>query len=383
MDDFPAGLAMPGPRRPRLSVVIPVHNGGRAFERCLRGLRASTWTDYELIVVDDGSADGSAALAQAYGARVLRNSRARGPASARNVGVEAATTPLIFFLDSDVIPHPDTLARALARFDDQPNLSALFGSYDDSPPDQGFVSRYRNLLHHYVHQQGDFHDDARPAHTFWTGCGMIRKADFLALGGFDPDLYRRPAIEDIELGYRLTRAGYKIVLARDVQVAHLKRWTLPVVLKTDLFQRGIPWMLLLLRSGMPEKDLNVSPAQRLSVAATGLSLIGLAESPIHPPALAISAACVGLTIVLNHRFYRFLASRGGLPFALTSIPLHQMYFLCCGLSVVMAWIYWHIPMSLLGERHARLVRQRPDPARSRVPAPWHARLRGGLLRRRS
>ncbi|MFO0956098.1 MAG: glycosyltransferase family A protein [Isosphaeraceae bacterium] len=382
MDDYPAGLAMPGPRRPRLSVVIPVHNGGRAFERCLRGLRASTWTEYELIVVDDGSADGSAALAQAYGARVLRNSRARGPASARNVGVEAASTPLIFFLDSDVIPHPDTLARAFARFEAQPTLSALFGSYDDNPPDQGPVSRYRNLLHHYVHQQGEFLDDARPAHTFWTGCGVIRKDDFLALGGFDPDLYRRPAIEDIELGYRLTRAGYRILLARDVQVAHLKRWTLPVVLKTDLFQRGIPWMLLLLRSGMPEKDLNVSPAQRLSVAATGLALLGLAEAPINPPALAASAACVALTIALNHRFYRFLASRGGARFALLSIPLHQMYFFCCGLSVVMAWIYFHIPMTLLGERHARLVRQRPDSARARVPAPWHLRLKRRLLRRR-
>ncbi len=56
-----------------------------------------------------------------------------------------------------------------------PALTALFGSYDDAPAAPGLVSQYRNLLHHFVHQQGVFRDEIRPAHTFWTGCGMIRR----------------------------------------------------------------------------------------------------------------------------------------------------------------------------------------------------------------
>ena len=71
MDEFPAGPASPRPRRPPLSVVIPVNNGGRDFERCLRGLRDSTWSDYELVVVDDGSTDGTAAMAESFGATPL------------------------------------------------------------------------------------------------------------------------------------------------------------------------------------------------------------------------------------------------------------------------------------------------------------------------
>ncbi len=59
----------------------------------------------------------------------------------------------------------------MARFEADPGLAALFGSYDDSPAAPGLVSQYRNLLHHFVHQQGAFLDDTRPAHTFWTGCG--------------------------------------------------------------------------------------------------------------------------------------------------------------------------------------------------------------------
>src|SRR5215213_2550982 len=99
MDDFPAGPTGPGPRRPPLSVVIPVRDGGHDFDRCLRGLRASSWTDFELVVVDDGSTDGSVAVAEAFGATVVRHDRPRGPAAARNTGAQAASAPLVFFLD--------------------------------------------------------------------------------------------------------------------------------------------------------------------------------------------------------------------------------------------------------------------------------------------
>src|SRR5947209_6952463 len=115
MDDVPPGPTAPGPRGPALAVVIPVHNGGRDFGRCLRRLRESRGTAFELVVVDDGSTDGSADLAAAAGARVLRHDRPRGPASARNAGAEAATADLVFFLDADVAVHPETLARAAAR----------------------------------------------------------------------------------------------------------------------------------------------------------------------------------------------------------------------------------------------------------------------------
>src|SRR5215211_1425707 len=154
MDDFPAGPTSPGPQRPPLSVVIPVRNGGHNFDRCLRGLRASSWTDFELVVVDDGSVDGSAAVARAFGARVVRHEQPLGPAAARNAGAEAARASLVFFLDSDVVLHPDALDLAVARLDADPGLAALFGSYDDRPEARGLVSRFRNLLHHYIHQQG-------------------------------------------------------------------------------------------------------------------------------------------------------------------------------------------------------------------------------------
>lgn len=362
MDDFPAGPTSPGPRRPPLSVVIPVRNGGLDFERCLRGLRDSTWTDFELVVVDDGSTDDSAALAESFGARVVRHERSLGPAAARNTGAEAASGAVVFFLDADVVLHPESLARAMHRLSAQAELTALFGSYDDAPSAPGLVSRFRNLLHHYIHQRGEFHDGARPVHTFWTGCGAIRRQAFLELGGFDPQLYRRPAIEDIELGYRLTRAGYRIELVRDVLATHLKRWTLWDVCRTDIFRRGVPWMLLLWRAKVRETDLNVSPSQRLCVAATGLGLLALPAALWTPAALAVSPLVLLAIIALNLDFYRFLAARRGARFAAASVWPHAVYYCCCGASVILATIWYHL------SRRRRLPAEEPWPAHGRADA---------------
>jgi glycosyltransferase involved in cell wall biosynthesis len=371
MDDFPAGLASPGPRGPRLSVVIPVHNGAIDLKRCLRRLRDSPGIEYELIVVDDGSTDDSAEVAEAFGARIIRHEVPRGPAAARNTGALAALAPIIFFLDADVAVHPDTLARAARRFDAGLGIDALFGSYDDRPEGRGLVSQYRNLLHHFVHQRGQFQDDIRPARTFWTGCGAIRKAIFLDLGGFDPRIYRRPAIEDIELGYRINRAGGSIVLARDVQATHLKRWTFLGMIRTDIFQRGVPWMLLMLRSKVAETDLNVDRAGRLSVAATGVAGLAVIASPFFPILGLLAVACLAAIVGLNRDFYGFLSRTKGRWFAVASIPLHLVYFACCGTSVILAAVLWH---GWLARAESRLAtetagrRLRRDVPASKVPS---------------
>ena len=375
MDDFPAGPTGPGPRRPPLSVVVPVRDGARELGRCLRGLRDSSWADYELIVVDDGSTDGSAEVAATFGARVVRQMPSKGPASARNLGVTLATAPIVFFLDADVVPHREALGRALRRLDADPGLAALFGSYDDRPAAPGLVSQYRNLLHHYIHQRGEFEADARQVRTFWTGCGAIRRRAFLDLGGFDPHLYRRPAIEDIELGYRLSRAGLRIVLARDVLATHLKHWSLFEVVRTDIFRRGVPWMLLLKRSKVAESDLNVSLSQRASVASTGLGILALLGTPWLPGLLVVALACLVAILGLNLDFYRFLAGRKGRAFAAASVPLHIVYFCCCGLSVAIAEAILRLP----GRRATTSVRpanRRPDPeTEAAIPMPKRARTR--------
>ena len=134
MDDVPAGPASPGPRRPPLSVVIPVHNGGRDFERCLRRLRDSLRADYELIVVDDGSTDGSAALAESFGAGSSATRRRWARPRPGTPGPRPRRPPL------DLLPRRRRRRPPRRRSPGPwpgsrptPASPALFGSYDDAP----------------------------------------------------------------------------------------------------------------------------------------------------------------------------------------------------------------------------------------------------------
>lgn len=243
-----------------ISVIVPVYNSARYLAQCLTSLAASTVPVHECIVVDDGSTDDSAETARSYGARVLATGGRSGPAHARNIGAENATGDILFFLDADVCVQPGTVAKVAEAFAGDPELDALIGSYDTTPAEPDFLSQYRNLMHCFVHHHG-----RREASTFWTGCGAVRREVFLRHGGFSR-AYQRPAIEDIELGYRMRRAGCRMVLDPDIQVKHLKRWTFWGLVKTDILDRGIPWTELILSDGHMPNDLNLQLSQRVSVA---------------------------------------------------------------------------------------------------------------------
>jgi hypothetical protein len=312
-----------------LSIVVPVYNGAATVTECVTVLRAALADRDELIVVDDGSTDASAARAEAAGARVVLQPANRGQAAARNAGARLARGDVLVFVDADVVVAPDAIERVRRTFAAHPEIAAVFGSYDDRPRAPGVVSQYRNLLHHYVHQNG-----AAEAFSFWAGCGAVRRAAFEQIGGFDERDWRR-AIEDIELGYRLRAAGHRILLDHDLRCTHLKRWTLVSVLRTDLQLRAVPWTRLLLESPETARDLNLTWAQRASVALVGLGLaavlLGMRWSSLLPLGLTALAAVV----LLNRDFYAFLARRHGVGFALASIPLHLLYFVCSGVGF--AW----------------------------------------------
>jgi glycosyltransferase involved in cell wall biosynthesis len=250
-----------------ISVVIPVYNSADRLRSCLEHLRESTFTDFETIVVDDGSTDRSAAVAEEFGAKVFETGRRSGPAYARNLGASKAAGEILFFIDADVCVYPYTVARVHANFHQDPELAAVIGSYDDLPEAQDFLSLYRNLMHCYVHHQA-----RRDACTFWSGCGAIRKSVFLEYSGFDVS-YDRPAIEDIELGYRMTRDHRKMLLDTSILVKHLKRWSFLNLVKTDIMDRGIPWTELILRDRFLPNDLNLQLSQRVSVALVFLLIV--------------------------------------------------------------------------------------------------------------
>ena len=307
-----------------------------------------------------------------------------GPASARNLAARQASGALLIFFDADVVPHPQTLGRLRAALENDPALDAIIGAYDDAPYCQQFLSQYRNLQHCFVHRRG-----RRAAFTFWTGCGAVRRASFLAQGGF-LESYDKPSIEDIEFGARLIRAGGSIALDPAIQVKHLKSWTFRGMVRTDIFQRAVPWTELIVREGRLPNDLNLATGQRVSAAlallapvavavgvflagprllATSMGTIWIAlaafwiESPRRmvtgvlwlattaliwrsgqplehsaiPPAIA-AAAFTGAGLAVNLAFFRFLARRRGLAFAAAAAPFFLLYLAYSSLTFAIVWL---------------------------------------------
>jgi len=255
-----------------------------------------------VIVCDDGSEDGSGPLAASLGACVLRLDPSRGPAAARNRGAHAAQGEILVFADADVRVHADTLSRLVSALDD-PSVAAAFGSYDDAPAGPSWVSLYKNLAHHYVHQRS--RDEAS---TFWAGCGAVRRQVFLDLGGFD-EAYRRPSIEDVELGYRLRHAGHRIRLVREAQVTHLKTWTLSSWLLSDLRDRAIPWTRLLRGGRALPLDLNFTLPDRIALALVGAASLFVVLSPWQPALLVPGLACLLGSSVLDGGLVSFAAGK--------------------------------------------------------------------------
>ena len=309
-----------------ICVIIPVYNGGPSFRKCLASVKALLPPPIEVIVVGDGDTDGSSQFAQEFGVNVLRFSSPGGPARARNFGASRAKGEIVFFVDADVTLPSDAIGRVAKVFQQEPDLAALFGSYDDDPGETNFLSQYRNLLHHYVHQNG-----REDASTFWGACGAIRREIFLAMGGFD-EMYVTPSIEDIELGYRLKRAGYPIRLCRSLQVKHWKRWELCSMLKADFFQRALPWTDLILRDRNCINDLNTGMSGRASVLLTFGLLCALAVSPWHPPALGVAGVMALALLILNGPLYLFFLRKRGVRFVLRVIPWHWLYFIYSGIG---------------------------------------------------
>lgn len=309
-----------------ISVIIPVHDGGPGFRKCLLSLANVLPPSTEVIVVADGDADGSGRVAEEFGAKVLKIPEPQGPARARNLGAQTAQGDILFFIDADVMVPSDAICQIEATFRSNPPLTALFGSYDDEPGEDNFLSQYKNLFHHYVHQMSQ-----EEASTFWSGCGAIRRKVFMELGGFD-ESYRKPCIEDIELGYRLKRAGYRIQLSKKLQVKHLKRWDVRGLLKSDFFDRALPWTELILRDRRFINDLNLRFSSRLSALLTYVFLLALIGGVWWSGFFAVAGMSSFSLFIINKPLYQYFLDKRGLWFTTKTIPWHWFYYFYSGLA---------------------------------------------------
>lgn len=204
---------------PPLTTIVPVRDGGDDLGPLVARLRELG----EVIVVDDGSRDGSALRARAAGARVLANRGAPGPAGARNTGLAQASTELVAFIDADCLPDSDWASGLAALLAEDPRLAVAAPRVRGLPGDD-FIARYETGASPLdMGPDPSLVGPGRRVGFVPSAALVARRSALLEIGGFDE---ARRVGEDVDLVLRLLVGGWRIRYAPELQVAHRSRATL-------------------------------------------------------------------------------------------------------------------------------------------------------------
>ena len=305
---------------PSVTVIVPAYNAEATLPACLAALGRMTYPASEVLVFSDGSTDRTLEIAEASGARVIRNNGLpRGPAHGRNAAAREATSDLLLFVDADVVIGEECLEKLVAAMQEH-DAAAAFASYDDAPASTRLAGLYANLRHHFTHQHS-----AQEATTFWSGVGLIGRQLFLDLGGYDEAQFAHPSIEDVELGMRLKAAGHRIRLVPEALAKHCKDWSLWRVWHTDVVRRALPWSRLLMQGKTEGADLNLSSAERIKALASVGTFATLIAALLVPLSLLLAAALFACYYYLNRRFFGVLRANLTTGQWIRAVLLHLCY----------------------------------------------------------
>ena len=261
-------------------MIVPVYNGAAQITRCLDALAVQSDPAFEIVVVDDGSTDGTRRSVDAWTRshpdirlQVVTQPNA-GPAAARNAGAALATADLLLFTDADCVPSPAWVEAFTHAFAGENPPAAAMGSYlslQSSPAARfsqlEFEERYALMAR-------------RPAIDFVaTYSAAYRRAIFLAAGGFDSS-FRRANNEDTELAYRLSAQGQRMLFVPQARVYHEHDENWRAYMRTKI-GRGY-WRMAVYRKH-PEKSLKDSYTPqllKLQLPLALLALLGMAAAPL-------------------------------------------------------------------------------------------------------
>ena len=302
-------------RRPSLTVVVCCYNGAEGLEATLAALKAQTVAEQvDILVVDDGSTDGSADVARGAGARVVVHPINQGLAAARNTGLRSALGDLVAFTDDDCLPEPRWLECLLDAVERHPGafawggpavavespgwVSAYLRHADPMAPlerslldDDGFVHRLRQYL---LRNGAQAPAGEREVASVAGANMMLRRELALEIGGYDERF--RFGGEEEELFRRVVRAGHQVVFVPDAQVRHRYLGTLSdTIRRSRAYGRGNARM----RAKHPDLLPTIYPAPVL--------VAGLLAGGIRRPALMLVA--VVLPQVLFSRWVRKAATQ--------------------------------------------------------------------------
>ena len=293
-----------------ISVIIPIHNGSVTIARCLEAALASRYPTFEVVVVDDCSADDSVAIIKRFACKLLRLDKPSGASKARNIGALNSQGDILFFTDADCLLQKDTLSVLNRTLSEKGPDSIIGGTYTPVPYDGGFFSVFQSIFIHYSETKKPKAPDYIATHAMAMDAVVFKK-----IGGFSEDFL--PILEDVELSHRLRKSGCKLVINPDIMVQHIFNYTLFGSLRNAV-KKSMYWTIyslnkgdLLADSGTASFELKCNVVSHFINLSLLLLWISLSKSVFLYLALSVS----GCNILINRRLLKTFFQIKGLKFA--------------------------------------------------------------------
>jgi len=294
------------------SLIIPARNSEKTLASCLQSVFQSDFLPDEIIVVVDSSTDKTLEIARRYACQTIEVNTASGPMAPRFQGARSARNSILVFLDSDVLVEPDTFAQLASHFHDS-EVHAVSGILNASARTGTFFGDYKNEYMNFI-----FSNQKKYSDFVYGSLWAIRRTSLIE---FNPIIQPFGSlVSDSEMGFQLSRAGRKIILARHIRVKHIKPYTLTGILKNDFV---IPFCFaqILIRYGAAQPLQNkrfshVSVWQTMFTVIAFFALFLLVSGRFFPAALFLL-----LFFAYWSQFLLHLYRSRGLGFTLKAILL--------------------------------------------------------------
>jgi len=307
---------------PYLSVAVRVYNGEGTLRRCLEAVHLSSYKDYEVIVVDDGSSDNTYSIARLYADAILKHSINQGLVVSCRTAFGAASGDIIVNIDADVVIRRDTLARIAEYFTDNPEVDALTGLLSKEHPHTDFFSQYKNLYRHF-----SFMTLPERITFLYGSLFAIRKENVALLSHY------AGMAEDLFFGQCLNAHGKKIAFLNNLEVMHLKKYSATSFFRNDfitsfccakVFLKYKGWQQIAINSRKNYADSSLR--QIISIIAVfGIVAGGAAFLLTNYKVFLAGTVCLFLVwVICNMNFLTFLSRERGFVFGLLSIPVTFM-----------------------------------------------------------
>lgn len=275
-----------------ISVIVPAYNAEKTIKGCLDALLNQDYNgNYEVIIVDDGSTDSTPEIVSKYQAvRLIRQLNA-GPAAARNRGASEAKGDIILFTDSDCVPEKDWLRMMMEPFENDNSVIGVKGIYK---------TRQKEIAARFVQlEYEDKYDKMKKDETIDfidTYSAAFKKDIFLSMGGYDTS-FPVACAEDVDLSYRMSAGGYKMVFNPNAVVYHIHPNTLTSYLKKKY--KFAFWRVLAVKRNPQKmvKDSHTPQSTKFELMLIPLIYISLIVSMFYNTSLAAIVFVIYLLII--------------------------------------------------------------------------------------